>query len=51
MVLDKQVHIASLGEYIEQVDVRNTELHYGEDDVMGMTITKQIIPTKANVQK
>ncbi len=50
MVLDKQVHIASLGEYIEQVDVRNTELHYGEDDVMGMTITKQIIPTKANVQ-
>ena len=50
MVLDKQVHIASLGEYIELVDVRNTELHYGEDDVMGMTITKQIIPTKANVQ-
>lgn len=50
MVLDKQVHITSLGEYIEQVDVRNTELHYGEDDVMGMTITKQIIPTKANVQ-
>lgn len=50
MVLDKQVHITSLGEYIEQVEVRNTELHYGEDDVMGMTITKQIIPTKANVQ-
>lgn len=49
MVLDKQVHIASLGEYIEQVDVRNTELHYGEDDVMGISIDKKLIPTKANL--
>lgn len=39
-----------LGEYIEQVCVQNTDLKYGTDDVMGMTITKQIIPTKANMQ-
>lgn len=49
MVLDKQVHIASLGEYIEQVDVRNTELHYGEDDVMGISTTKSFISTKADL--
>ena len=49
MVLDKQVHIASLGEYIELVDVRNTELHYGEDDVMGISIDKKLIPTKADL--
>ena len=49
MVLDKQVHIASLGEYIEQVDVRNTELHYGEGDVMGISIDKKLIPTKADL--
>lgn len=49
MVLDKQVHITSLGEYIEQVDVRNTELHYGEDDVMGISTTKSFISTKADL--
>lgn len=49
MVLDKQVNIASLGEYIEQVDVRNTELHYGEDDVMGISTTKSFISTKADL--
>lgn len=38
-----------LGEYIEQVDVRNTELHYGEDDVMGISIDKKLIPTKADL--
>lgn len=38
-----------LGEYIEQVDVRNTELHYGEGDVMGISIDKKLIPTKADL--
>lgn len=38
-----------LGELIEQTYNRNTELSYGEDDVMGMTISKKIIPTKADV--
>lgn len=38
-----------IGEYIEETDFRNTDLQYAADDVMGMTITKQIIPTKANM--
>lgn len=39
-----------LGEYIEQTDNINYDLFYGVDDVVGMTITKQIIPTKADVK-
>lgn len=38
-----------LGELIELVQDTNSELQYGSDDVKGMTITKEIIPTKANV--
>jgi type I restriction enzyme S subunit len=38
-----------LGEYIEQTEKRNNDLFYGVNDVVGMTITKQIIPTKADV--
>ncbi|CDN30494.1 Type I restriction-modification system, specificity subunit S [Mucinivorans hirudinis] len=39
-----------LGEYIESTDNRNFDLHYDMNDVVGMTITKQIIPTKADVK-
>ena len=38
-----------LGELIEQVLEANTDLKYGLNDVMGMTLTKEIIPTKANI--
>ena len=38
-----------LGEYIEQVDVRNRALVYGEADVMGISIDKKLIPTKADL--
>lgn len=38
-----------LGDYIEQCDERNEALRYGLEYVMGMTITKKIIPTKANL--
>lgn len=38
-----------LGELIELVLKTNSELKYGPDDVKGMTITKEIIPTKADV--
>ena len=38
-----------LGEYIEQVDVRNTTLVYGEADVMGISTTKSFISTKADL--
>lgn len=39
-----------LGELIELVTETNSELKYKADDVRGMTITKKIIPTKANVR-
>lgn len=38
-----------IGELIELVHEINSELKYGPDDVRGMTITKEIIPTKADV--
>ena len=38
-----------LGELIELVLKTNSELKYGPEDVKGMTITKEIIPTKADV--
>ena len=38
-----------LGELIELVLETNSELRYGSDDVRGMTITKEIIPTKADI--
>lgn len=38
-----------IGQLIEQVNETNSELRYGKRDVMGMTITKEIIPTKANL--
>ncbi len=37
-----------LGEYIELVEQRNTDLLYGENDVRGVSNNKQFIPTKAN---
>ena len=38
-----------LGDLIELVEEPNKDLLFGEEDVRGMTITKQIIPTKADV--
>lgn len=38
-----------LGDLIELVLDINSELIYGSDNVRGMTITKEIIPTKADV--
>lgn len=38
----------TLGEYIEEVDERNYAGEYGIEDVRGMTITKEVIPTKAD---
>lgn len=38
-----------IGEYVELVLETNSERLFGPDDVMGMTITKEIIPTKADV--
>lgn len=38
-----------LGDLIELTTETNNQLIYGAEDVMEMTITKEIIPTKANV--
>ncbi|MEL7608824.1 MAG: restriction endonuclease subunit S [Bacillota bacterium] len=38
-----------LGLYIERVDRRNTELKYGFDDVRGVSNTKEIQSTKADI--
>ena len=38
-----------IGDLIELIEEVNSEGLYGPDDVRGMTITKEIIPTKANV--
>lgn len=40
-----------LGELIELVLDTNSDLLFGPDDVKGMTITKEIIPTKADVKE
>lgn len=40
----------NLGELLELTTETNSELKYGPDDVKGMTIIKEIIPTKANVK-
>lgn len=37
-----------IGSLIEQISEINSDLKYGEEDVKGMTIYKEIIPTKAN---
>ena len=39
-----------LGDLIELTEQVNSNLEYGADSVMGMTITKQIIPTKADTK-
>jgi len=38
-----------LGEFIERVERRNTDLKYGIDDVRGISNTKEIQPTKADI--
>ena len=46
----RQYPSVPLGNYIEEVDERNTEGKYSVEDVRGMTITKEIIPTKADLK-
>ena len=38
-----------IGELIEQINDVNSDLKYDENSAVGMTITKEIIPTKANL--
>ena len=43
-------NLVLLGDYIELCDEINDKGIYGLDDAMGMTITKEIIPTKADLK-
>lgn len=38
-----------LGDYIQQVDVRNSDEKLGEDDLYGLSVYKEFIPTHANL--
>lgn len=38
-----------IGEYLELVETTNVDLKYGIDDVMGISIEKKFIPTKADM--
>ena len=46
--LDMKLNKVKIGSLIEQISEINSDLKYGEEDVKGMTIYKEIIPTKAN---
>lgn len=46
----KKFNDINLGEILELTENRNYDLVYRVEDVVGMTITKQIIPTKADVK-
>lgn len=47
MALTKQ----KLGRFIERVERRNSDLQYGIDDVRGISNTKEIQPTKADISE
>ena len=38
-----------LGEYISEVDKRNSDLSLGEDDLFGISVSKEFITTHANL--
>lgn len=38
-----------IGNYIRQVDVRNTDARLGEEDLYGLSVYKEFIPTHANL--
>ena len=38
-----------IGDYLELVETKNDDLKYGIDDVMGVSIEKKFIPTKADM--
>ena len=46
----KKYSEVELGEYIEELDERNTEGYYTIDDVKGISILKKLIPTKADMK-
>lgn len=49
--IKKDAHKTKIGDLIELVCDNNSELLFDSDDVRGMTITKEIISTKADVKE
>lgn len=47
--LRKQHNLMPIGDYIELIEAKNENLKYGIDDVMGVSIEKKFIPTKADM--
>lgn len=46
---EKSFPVEEIGQYIIQSDERNDRLLYGKDDVVGLSTSKEIIRTKANL--
>lgn len=47
--LRKQHNLMPIGDYLELIETKNESLQYGIDDVMGVSIEKKFIPTKADM--
>lgn len=47
--LREQHDLKCIGDYLELVETKNDDLKYGIDDVMGVSIEKKFIPTKADM--
>lgn len=47
--LIKQHPLKAIGNYLELVEMKNEDLEYGIDAVMGISIEKKFIPTKADM--
>lgn len=43
-------NLVRLGDYIELIDQRNSDLKFGASDVCGISNNKEIMPTRANVE-
>ena len=49
-VKKEENNLVRLGDYIELIDKRNSDLKYGVSDVCGISNNKEIMPTRANVE-
>lgn len=47
--LRKQHNLTPIGDYLELIETKNEDLKYNIDDVMGVSIEKKFIPTKADM--
>ena len=49
-VSEVKIKMVRLGEYLEEIDERNSDGNYTLDDVRGISVTKKLISTNANMQ-